>query len=399
MALSTSPAVRVVLLITAILIWINVYALSYQTKVWAAPIVVSHLAPGLAVVNAVTTVEAKISGRPSALKKLTDTVFNFELDLTKVIAPGRYSLALIPSDLPADVQLIGYSPEEIVVDIDVEVSKVVPVVLDTQGWVADDYSIKQTRVVPDHVTIYGAAVLLDRITQASANVKVARRRETFVAPVNFLVESGSGSPLGAVRISPPDGKAEVEIGAGAAVRNLGIKPSFSGELPGGFWVREVKFEPGVVLVSGTQQALDQLANLTSTPIQLGGHTSSFTDQVAVDLPSGVTLVGENLILATVAIESSQGTKQFTLVPQYINVTEGFSVTAASPASVRVVLAGAPETLKDLQRNDVVLHLNLQGALSGANMITIDQGMFTTPRGVEVVSFAPERLEVILSRSQ
>ncbi|OGB73372.1 hypothetical protein A3K24_00640 [candidate division Kazan bacterium RIFCSPHIGHO2_01_FULL_44_14] len=397
MRFSDITSIRVILIITAVLIWVNVYALSYQTKSWSAPIIVKNLPAGLAVANGVTTVTAKISGRPYAITKLNDISFQFQLDLSGIATPGRYSRPIVPLAVPNNIRLINYQPTEVVVDLDVEVSKIVPVVLNTTGWVADGYSVKQAKVVPDRVTIYGAGALLDKITHASAEVTISHRRESFTVPISFQADNGGGQSLGAVRMSPAEGQANIEIGPGAASRNLGLKASFVNKLPGGFWVQEVKFEPAVVLVSGTQQALDQLAYLTTTPINLNGRTKNFTDQVAVDLPNGISLVGENLILTTVTIGSSQGTKQLTVVPQYANVTEGFSVTTTNPGSIQVILAGAPEMLKGLTRNDVILNLDLRGALSGANMIEINQGMFTTPTGVEVVSFAPIKVEVVLSR--
>ncbi len=390
---------RVVLVITAVLVWVNVSALLNQTKTWSAPIMMTGLSEGLAVANAITVARAEVTGRPAAIAKLSADSFVFGLDLSGITTPGRYSRPVNLRQAPAGVQVSRYHPTEMVVDIEVETSKLVPVVLTTTGWVADGYSVKSTQLTPDHITVYGAPSMLERVTHAAAEVALNHRRESFTTPVSFTVVDGTRLVVGSVRPAPAEGKATITVGTGAAFRNLGLKSAFTGELPGGFWVQEVKFEPAVVLVSGTQQILDQLAYLTATPINLTSRTKSFTDQVAVELPAGVSLVGDNLILASVTIGSAQGTRQFNLVPQYANITEGFSVTAASPGSVAVVITGEASALNALKRTDIILRLDLQGALSGANMITLTRGMFTVPTGVEIVSFAPERVEVVLSRVQ
>jgi hypothetical protein len=65
----------------------------------------------------------------------------------------------------------------------------------------------------------------------------------------------------------------------------------------------------------------------------------------------------------------------------------------------VVVSGAPEAINRLQRDDVVLELDLRGTLSGANLLTVTAAMFKTSAGISVASFTPATVEVVLSRLQ
>lgn len=395
--LLTIPVMRGVVLVTALLLWVNLSALMSKSVEVSSPLELTGLKPGLAVAEIITEVDAQVSGSLYALGAISSESISFAADLSNISEPGRYSREVVPNVLPGGVKLVSFEPKVIVFDIGEEISKTVPAVIKTTGQVADDYSVENVTIAPNQVTIYGAKKILDSISSAKAYIEIDGRKATFIAPATFVVETSIGQQIQTVRVMPITGQVTVEIKKGAAFRNLGLRPSFSNKLPGGFWVQEVSFEPSVVTVRGSHQQLQDLFFLTTTSINLSGKTDSFYDQVAVDLPHGVEIVGENLIHAHIIVSSSQDTKQLAIVPHYINVTEGFGVTTIDPASIQVVLSGDPEVIKQAGRRDVALNLDLQGALSGTNTISIVETMFETSEGINVVSFSPGSVEVVLSR--
>lgn len=395
--LLTMPVMRAVVLAVALLVWINISLVSSRTTTVLAPLEIRGLGSGLAVAGVITKIEARVSGSLRDVGQLTGDSIIFRLDLTDIDQPGRHSREVLPHNLPNGIKLISFHPQTLVMDIDEEVSKRVPVTIKTTGLVADDYSIEDVSVTPDHATLYGAKQVLDTISEARTYVDVNGRSSSMTAPVQYIVETATGGRIQTVRIFPIQGKAAVTIKRGAAFRSLGVRPAFTGELPGGFWVREVTFDPAVITVRGHQKQLQDLVFLITTPISLTDKTNSFYDQVAIDLPHGIEVVGENLIHTHVLVDSAQGTRQMSVVPKYVNVTEGFSVTTIKPSSVQVVLSGDPDVIRQIGRGDVVLNLDLQGALSGTNSIEINPAMFVTKEGLVVVSFAPKSVEVVLSR--
>jgi len=381
------------------IVWVNVYAATVHSQTLNSPVYIKNLAEDLAVVDPITEVATHISGTPYALGLISDQTFSFAIDLADVTKPGRYSAKIQNNAIPEGVKLISWEPDEIVFDVDFITTKIVPVVIETDGWVADSYSVKDVEVFPNQVTVHGASAALELVSDVKARVSIDGRSQRFTAPVTYKAETAEGTVNHSVWITPESGEISVEIDKGASFRNLGLKAAFAGELPGGFWIQEVIFEPQVMMVSGTQRKLDQLSYLFTTPINLNGKTKSFKTQVAANLPNGVKVVGENLVLVNVIVQSSEGTRQISIIPAYINVTEGFGVTNINPSSIKVMVAGNPEILKGLSRSQVKLNLDLQGALSGANFVDISKGMFEVSEGLSVVSFEPNRVEVILSRLQ
>ena len=388
---------RGLILLAAVIVWVNVYAGTSHPQTLQSPIIIQNLSSGLAVVDPVTEVTVDISGTPHELGMVNTETLNFSIDLSNIKFPGKYSADINVSQIPEGVKLMKVNPQKIVFDVDFEREKIVPVVINTSGWVADNFSVKSVEVVPNRVTIHGAERSLAQISDVKASVSIDGRYKSFSAPVKYYVETAAGVANHSVRVTPGSGTASVEIDKGTSFRNLGLKATYSGELPGGFWVQEVAFEPRTLMVRGTQGKLDQLDYLLTTPIDLKNKIDGFKTQVGAILPEGVEVVGENLIYTTVTIESSEDSRSLAIVPIYANVTEGFTVANVTPASVRVVVVGNPEVLKRLSRNQISMNVDLQGALSGANILEITLDMFDADEGLSVVSFEPDTIEVILSR--
>lgn len=397
MRLSSIIVMRWVIVFAAILLWVNIYGFLAQPKSLPAPLVVENLNPSFSIAEPITTVTARISGGLRDLSNVNDSNLKFAIDASQITGSGSYTLAITPRPLPPRIKLLGYSPQEIKINVEPTATKIVPVVALTTGSPQNGYSVKTVSPIPAQVEVVGAKSLLDTISEARSYVNVAHHASSFILPATVVVEGDSRYPITSVATRPAIVKVNVEISAGGVVRNLGLKPSFIGELPGGFWVQEVKFEPSVIQVRGQQTILDGLTSLTSTPINLANHRSSFNDQVAVNLPSGVEMVGENLVMAHIVVGSSEGTRQFDITPEYVNVTEGFSVTASTPSTIQVVVSGDPKLINQLKRSDIKLNLDLAGTLSGPNTITITPAMFSLPSNFQVVSFTPDQVEVVLTR--
>ena len=397
MYLNSTSIMRWVILIAAILVWINVYAFIDRTQTVVAPVLIDQLDSTLAIAEPITVIDATVSGGLRHLANISDQTLQFEIDASMVTGVGRYTLDIKPVLVPKQIKLISYSPKQLTVAVEAVASKTVSVLALTTGLANDHFSVKSLTPTPAQVTVWGAPSLLDQISEAASYVDISSRRSSFMVPAPVEVRDGRNHTIHSLRVTPDSVKVSVEMVAGASVRNLGLKPAFAGELPGGFWVQEVKFEPSVVQIRGPQSILDTLDSLTSSAINLTDRRSSFNDQVAVNLPDGVELVGENLIMTHVVIGSSEGTRQFEIVPQYTNVTEGFGVTAANPASIQVVVSGDPVTINQLARSEIKLNLDLKGTLSGTNKITVTPAMFNLPLNLRIVSFTPDLIEVVLSR--
>lgn len=397
MRLFSLPVMRWFVLITAILIWVNVYAAVHRTKTIEVPVSILNVPTGLAVADLNLTVEVQITGRLHDLHSLQQDRIKFAAQLPNLIGVGEHAASVSLTNAPANITITDYNPKTLLVHLETIATKEVPVLVAPQGLVADGFNIRNILATPANVTISGAASIVDSVSQVYAEVTLNGENKSFTSRGSVMAKTSAGQPLSILTLSPPDVAINVDIAEGSAIRNLGIQPAFSGELPGGFWVEEVRFSPVTVMVTGNSSDLSRLAFLTTTPINLSGRTGRFTERVAVSLPNGVATVAENIIQAEVVVRSSDNTRSFNVSPSFTNITEGYSLASSLPAVVEVVVSGAPERLNGLTRSDILLQVDLAGSLSGTNTVKLTDSMIQLPDGVALGSFEPQELTVVLSR--
>lgn len=391
------PTIRILVIAAALLVWANVTAFTVHTKTISLPLQVINLEAGLAVAEALPVIKVNISGSVVSLAKVSESNLMFAVDLNSIAANQTQQIPVTLQKAPKNISVLSYEPHDLTLSAEQAVTKQLPVTIAPEGNLADGYTISSATTNPGEVTLTGSPTLLDDITEVVAAVDVARRRSTFTIPAIPLVSLGENLSSTNIRMSPNLVEATINIEKGSPVRNLGVKPTFTGNLPAGFFLKEVRFDPPVVSVTGNQRLISGLSHLVSTPINLTDRNRTFSEQASIDLSTGVKVVGENLVTAEVIIERSEASREFSVSPEFINVTEGFGVTSITPRSIQLVVVGEQDVLANLKRTDIKLSVDLQRSLSGSNTITITPGMFSLPSGVGVGSFTPETIEVILSR--
>ena len=67
-------------------------------------------------------------------------------------------------------------------------------------------------------------------------------------------------------------------------REVGVRPRLEGSLPDGFVLKGVVPTPSRITVDGPRSEVRRMASISTTPISLDGHTTSFTTKVGLESP-------------------------------------------------------------------------------------------------------------------
>lgn len=391
------PVMRGIIALAAILIWANVNSYAFQNRTVNSQLQINGLGSDQTIANPITPVKVSVSGKSRNLNKITSDNLVFGIDLR---GASSGSVLTAPVELiksPPNVNIFDWEPKSLTVLVEDGVIKNLPIYIETTGNLADGYFVSSTVADPSSAEVWGSPTLLANISDLSLSVDVSGKRKSFKVPAVPQATLGTGVTPTNISIKPESVAVSINIEKGSSTRILGVRPTLAGELPSGYHIKEIIFDPPVMSIQGNHRSLNALSDIFSSPIQLADQRKTFTQKVSVDLPRGLKTVGENLIDAKVIIELNQSSREFTISPEFINITEGFGVSTSDPKSIRVVVVGDESTLQDISRKDIQLNVDLQGVLSGSNSIDITSGMFNLPSGLSVGSFTPDKIEVILSR--
>ncbi|MEZ4210179.1 MAG: CdaR family protein [Patescibacteria group bacterium] len=392
----TQPIMRGLVLLAAILIWANVQAFAVQTTTIQLPIIPPDNL-SYALDQALPNLQIQVSGRRNQIAKLNSSNLVFGVNWNDVRSNQTANLPISLLSSPVGITVIDFQPQQLSITTSPITSKLVQIKPQYTGSLTDGYRVATINLSPNQLEVSGSASLLALIDSAYIDIKLNNQTQSFnFQSTSYLPWTDPNSYL-PVTLDPTTISGEVVVEAGSNSRTLGIQPNFTGDLPAGYFIKEVKFNPPVMSVTGSLSDLNQLDILQSTPINLNNKRGPFTVDTAIELPTSIATATTNLLSVTVDIQLAQSSREFVITPQFVNPTDGLSVTASTPRTINLVVVGESTVLDQLKRTDIEMNVDLQGLLTGSNTVSINAGMFKLPPGVTVGSFTPASLEVILSR--
>jgi YbbR domain-containing protein len=178
-------------------------------------------------------------------------------------------------------------------------------------------------------------------------------------------------------------------------RDLAVKVNVAGQVANGYRLSNITVSPPVVTVfSSNADLVNNLPGVVdTTPLDLQNAKSDISTRIALNLPPGVTLVGEQEVLiraGIVPIESSltlSGEKV-----EVIGLPAGYEAQI-SPLTVDVIVSGPLPVLDALTRQDVKVTVDLKDLQAGSHQLT--PTVTALVDDVLVQSVLPATIEVII----
>ena len=126
-----------------------------------------------------------------------------------------------------------------------------------------------------------------------------------------------------------------------------VRPVSVGQVASGYRLTNIFVSPvGIVVFSSDPELVNNLPGYVETqPIDLTGKTDDFETLVDLNLPEGVSVVGDPKVLVQVSIAAIESSLSISLPVEVIGLAPGLEVI--SPATVDVILSGPVPVLNTL----------------------------------------------------
>jgi len=208
---------------------------------------------------------------------------------------------------------------------------------------------------------------------------------------------GDGRTATQVEMLPASVSCTIDIQAREDVIQMRVLPEVVGDPPDGYLFEGYVAQPETVGVTGSRSAISAMGGLVRTvPIDISDEIETFTNEVQLDLPEGVTLVPENqLIRVTVTISPVRSSRQFQEVPVEITGLDPTAHRATVLPNAVTVLVVGPEAMLPM-REDVRVLVDLADMAAG-NYQLAPQGLIIdqeTGNGMQI-TVRPEQVSVTI----
>jgi len=290
------------------------------------------------------------------------------------------------------VRLVQVNPEIVTLTLEPLVSLSLPVNLEVSGDPAIGYQKGAAERVPAFVTISGAASQVAQVDEVQATLDISDSRETIETNVPVLALDAAGGPVPGVVVTPDEIRVTQPIFLQGGYRNVIVKVVTSGQPANGYKLTNITVSPlNVVVFSTDPQLVNDLPGYVETePVNLDGAEDDVDNFVALNLPEGVSVVGDQSVLVQVNIAAIEGSLTVTLPVIPIGLLPTHAAVI-SPETVDVILSGPIPILDSLNPSDIRVVVDLTDLDLGVYQLEPEVDII--PGRVRVETILPSTVEV------
>ncbi len=364
----------------------------------AVPVQIIGQDPGLVISSEVPD-EVEVTLRaPRSVWDVIDAdpqVVQAILDLSG-LSSGDHGLGLQIQVNARPVQIVSVSPRVVTFVLEALSTQTFSVDLSLTGEPAIGYQAGDVSLDPLEVVVAGAESQVRKVERVRISVDLGGIRENFDQTLKVDVLDENGQRVEGVTVSPDSIHVTLPVTQRGGYRDVAVKVNMLGRVASGYRLTDISvFPPVVTVFAADPELVNTLPGVVETlPLELQNAKEDISTRVALNLPAGISIVGEQTVLVQAGvspIESSvtlSGEKV-----EIVNLGDGLSAQV-SPATVDVIVSGPLPLLDTLTRQDVRVTVDLSGLEPGTYQLTAAVQVLISD--VVVESILPNTMEVVIA---
>ncbi|MBQ6502464.1 MAG: hypothetical protein IJI57_00950 [Flexilinea sp.] len=277
------------------------------------------------------------------------------------LEPGTHQIPVSVQIGISPVQIISVTPSVATVTIEEFETREFPIVVEETGEIPTAFRADAPVLSQETVEISGTVTQLDKISKVSVLLERNNNTETIEDTLPIYAYTEEGRIVKDVTITPDKVKVTEEIRMRGGYRILSVKLSVKGEISAGYRVDNLGVDPGFVTVySADKELLNSLNSFIETEtIMLDEITATTNRKVSLNVPEGITLVGDTTVTVNITVSAVEGTQTFSQIPiSAVGIDEGLEAYI-SPSDIDVYLAGPLISLSEVEPADIHAILDLK----------------------------------------
>ncbi len=360
------------------------------------PITVVNLPDGMAILQrsadkvTINVHAPKASWSPN---QLSADSFRVLVDLSGKGA-GLHQVPVTVQSADPQVVIEKIEPNPIGIRLDPLKARTIDVHADVLDSAPVGFAAKPPVTVPPQATISGAAVMVDQVTEVSADIFLRGAKAPFDREVALVARDAQGNAVKDVTITPASVAVSVQVEQRVGYKDVSVKATLKGAPASGYWVSNITVDPSTVTVVGSADALGKMPGYIETlPIDVTGATQDITKRTTFGLPEGVSVLNNDGVAVQVSVTPILGGQTVRRKVIVQGLRPGMTATA-SPDQLDVILSGPVPALQGLQPSDVQVVVDATDKTAGTYQVR--PRVPIVPDSLKVQSIVPDTVLVTIS---
>lgn len=317
------------------------------------------------------------------------------IDLSGV-EPGLHTAPVQAQVGIKPVEIISYTPQEIDLVLEKLSNRSFDIVVVNRGALPVGYQTEEPRLSETSAVVSGAESLVSQVAEVRAVVDLSQVRSDINQVITLQPVDANGLLVREVAVTPEKITLIQTVSQRGGYRNVVVKVVTEGLIKDGYRLTSVTVNPPTVTVySADTASVDQLPGFVDTRvINLVDRQEGFSEQVELNLPAGLQVIGTSLVEVKVEIEpvvSSVSLSEIQMEPT--GLASNLSAVIV-PDKANIILTGPIPLLNTLFVNDLRVLIDLTGRLPGVYSIEAEP-ILNIP-GLEIESISPATFEVTIT---
>ncbi len=361
----------------------------------AIPIELRNKPPGLLIVELPPS-NARISLRAprSVWDNLSAEDISIWVDLSDA-EPGQLQVELRHHVAEDPVRVTDLQPSTVGLVLESSASNRMPIQVEVIGEPAIGYRAAETAVDPERAVVTGPSSAVARVSQLLVEVDISGRSTDLNQNVRIQALDAGGNLVADVTVDPASADVTLGVEDLGGYRSVVVLPKIEGEVEPGYQLTRITVSPTLVRVFAPDpQVINELSSFVETEtVQLSGATEDFERRVGLNLPEGVSIVGEPSVVVRVSVDPIESSITVTR-PVQLQGLGADLFASASPPTVDLILFGPVSILDGLGPDDVRVVVDLLGLETGTHQL--EPELIVASPEVSVQSILPDTIEVTIS---
>ncbi len=332
------------------------------------------------------------------LQLVEDNPLTANINLTDIEA-GTYRFPVqvnIPNNLKP-IRILEQSLKQLELKVSNLISKSLSISIQIEGEPAIGYKTGGLEWDQVLATVTGQETKVNQIATVVGILDISDARETISTDLTLEAQDENGVPVDAVTVAPDIVHVNQVISLQGGYRNVAVNVTTVGIVEPGYRFTSITPAPPTVMVfSEDPRLVEQLPGYVNTsPLDLTGVDGYLETILELDLPNGVTVVGDPTVLVQVNITALETNMSISREVEIIGLLPGLSAEV-SPIQVSVRVSGPVPILENLTLHDIRIVVDLSNLNVGTH--TVSPTIEILPADVIWEDISPTTVEIVIEES-
>lgn len=295
------------------------------------------------------------------------------INLSRITSTGKHTVRIHAKSSSGDV--VSVSPSEIEVEIDTLTTRNIPIEIHEEGELPEGYWAGDVQLDSATVLLEGPGTDLAKIVKAVGTIDLTNRTESLNQSIMLALYDKEGNVVESSILfgGMPTVVAKQEILPSKLVP-IDVDGAIIGreELPENFEIASygTSLESTLVRIVGDADVIQKIESLSLEPVDVTGCTESIQQELAINVPEGVRIIGADSVNLQVTIREKTAVLELTELPIEIVGLARKQTATLSQKLANVTFSGRVSLLAGITRGDVKVYADVTGLAAGTHDVKL-----------------------------